>query len=236
MKVTSKILYQELRSVLAPLMKNSGFKTTKGGMLGWNRPTTGGTLSLWFQCDKWGWNERWGSQFTLQFSIAPAASNAMDPAGRFERIGYLLEGFEELDELRIKNNAVIQHLPGTINQQLVTGLLDDGSEYIVDGYKADDHKAIYGRDIWFNYYTIEDVRDWAHYFENNILHYVSLFENEVRSEQGKARVKFNQMISRVQATRDVEGKRAIYEDFVQNETDAKSRLAAQNLLNRLNGM
>jgi len=219
MKITSKMLYQELRSVLAPLMKLSGFKTTKGGMLGWKRPTTGGYLSLWFQCDKWGWNERWGSQFVLQFSIASEPSDAMTPTGRFERIGFLLEGFEELDELRIKNNSVIEHLPGTINHQLVTGILHDGSEYIAEGYKVDNQKAIYGRDIWLNYYSIEDVRDWAHYFEKNLLNYVSLFENEIRSEQGKARVRFDQMMSNVQRTKDVKDKMHIFEGYIESETD-----------------
>jgi len=110
--VTSKQFYQELRSVLAPLMEADGFKRMSQGGLGWTKPCITEHLFLWFQCNKWGWSEVWGSTFTLEFQLAPEAGDAMTFKGRRERIGDLLEGFQELDELRLMNNAIIERLPG----------------------------------------------------------------------------------------------------------------------------
>jgi len=73
--------------------------------------------------------------------------------GRFERIGYLLEGFPELDELRVRSNAVIARLPGTREGRLVERALPDGRSIVLSGAKADAERAIYGRDIWLHYHS-----------------------------------------------------------------------------------
>lgn len=125
------------------MMKRAGFNGLKRGNLGWVRKSANGHLILWFQCNKWGWNDTWGSTFTLEFQMAPQPTDAMTGLGRRERIGYVLEGFEELDELRARNNAVIEKLPGTIRRQLVTGTLPDGTEVVLEGYAVDTKKAVY---------------------------------------------------------------------------------------------
>jgi len=69
MKVGSKDFYREMRLVLAPRMKGEGFSSLEGGRLGWKRPCGSGWLSLWFQCDTWGWDALWGSTFTVEFQV-----------------------------------------------------------------------------------------------------------------------------------------------------------------------
>ncbi len=233
MKITSKMLYGELRSALGPLMKQNGFKSERAGRLGWGRPAANGHLTVFFQCDKWGWDENWGSKFTLEFEITPP-----DPqtGSKFERIGYLLEGFEELDDLRIRNNHVIARLPGTLNDGVVTAPLDDGTEAVVIGERADPEKAVYGRDLWLNYYSMEDVRAWAAYFAGNLLRFVSIFENGTKSAEGKARERFNRMMSNVQKTQNLAEKARIFEGFIASEMDPMFREGAEEWLRHLNGV
>ena len=234
MKITSKTLYQELRVKLAPLLKANGFKVAKGGRLGWAIQRGEKYLSIWFQADKWGWDDIWGSKFTLEFQLSPTSDGSWGhPESRSTRIGHLLEGFPELDEIRRINNQVIENLPGTKNNQVVMGKLHDGSEYIAVGYKTNPLPAIYASDIWMNYYSIDDVRQWATFFESKLLFFVNLFENEIKSEQGKANDRFQRMMCLVQSTKEPHSKIQIFEHFINNESDPTYRANAENWLRTL---
>ncbi len=222
MNITPKTVYRELHAALDPLMKQHGFSNIKTdlGFPGWTRQSRPPShSSVWFQCDKWGWDENWGSKFTLEFEEAPAPFTPTAQNKR-ERIGYLLEGFAELDELRIRNNSVIERLPGTLNGSLVTVPCDDGSEIVVTGERIDTGKAVYGRDIWLNYYSVEDVRAWASYFTGNLLRFIDIFESGMKNQEGKARERFNQMMSAVQRTNSLTEKANILARFIGSETDA----------------
>ena len=233
MKITSKILYRELRNMLGQAMKDAGFGGLKGGYLGWVRPAAGGHLALWFQSDKWGWSDLWGSRFTVEFQMALESSDVLSGKGRRERIGYLLEGFEELDELRLWNNSVIAKLPGTVDGRWVTNSLPDGTEVVVEGYKVDPDKAVYGRDIWLNYYSLDDVGMWGEYFGQRLPRFVSLFENETRSPQGEANLRFHKMMGRVQGAKEPQEKAAILEEFISTERDVHYRVGAEYWLKEL---
>jgi hypothetical protein len=214
-------------------MKREGFNNLKRSSLGWTRKAANGHLFLWFQCDKWGWTDNWGSTFTLEFQLAPKPTDAMTMLGRRERIGHLLEGFEELDELRIRNNLVIERLPGALDGRWLTKAMEDGTQIVVEGYKIDPDKAIYGRDVWMNYYTLEDVRNWASYFERKLSRFISLFENEIRSEEGKANIRFHQMMGRVQNARELQDKASILEEFIRTEQDSHYRSGAIRWLDQI---
>ena len=150
--------------------------------------------------------------------------------GRFERIGYLLEGFEELDELRKKNNTIIERLPGTPGNQAETGAKGDRMEFVAAGFVVDDKPAVYGRDVWMNYYSTDDVREWARYFEKNLLYCIALFEDQKRSPQGLARERFHEMMGRVQAAKELREKILILESYVRIEADEHYRSAAEHWL------
>jgi hypothetical protein len=220
MKVSSKDLYKALRTPLAPEMKAAGFSTIKEGRLGWRR----GSTSLFFQCDKWGWTEDWGSSFTLEFHL-DSVDEPTPKKARFERLGYLLEGFPELDDLRLRKNEIISRLPGTIGNRIVTRDYE-GAEIVVIGEKVNPEPLIYGKDIWLNYHTPSDAHDWGEYFLSNLLRFVSIFENDERSAQGLARRRFNAAMGRVQAEKSFELKAIILEDYKAKESDPFFRSAA----------
>jgi len=233
MKVSSRDLYRELRSALAPVMKGAGFRPLKGSQLGWTRTGDSGTLIVWFQVNKWGWNERWGSTFTVEFQMAPPGALPMSGHGRRQRLGYLLEGFPELDELRLRNNAVIAMLPGTLAGQVVMATLPDGKPFVKEGFLADPAPAVYGRDIWLNYQSLEDARWWGGYFAAKMLRFVSLFENETLSAQGQASARFHAAMGSVQRAKSIEEKAAILEEYLRTETDAHYQAGARQWLSHL---
>ncbi|MDR0274501.1 MAG: hypothetical protein LBI48_04010 [Burkholderiaceae bacterium] len=263
MKVTSKTVYATLRSALAPLMRQNGFKSIKSGRLGWARPMASGTLvRVWFQCDKWGWDKHWGSQFTVEFMLTPASAGTEVLDGwsgkeQFERLGYVLEGFPALDELRIRNNEVIQRLPGTLIEPVVmtpedgkaemeaktatmsNGALTitrqgDSSETIIRGVRVDPEKMVLGRDIWLRYYSVEDVQAWGVYFEQHLPEFISIFENRIKSEAGRARERFDAMMGRVQKAATVAEKVRILEKFIVNEANDTFRSSARTWLEYVN--
>ena len=216
MKVSCKDLYAALRTELAPLLEGLGFTRVKEPRLGWARSTAAGRVAVFFQCDKWGWDESWGARFTVEFERSDPQAQA---GGRADRIGYLLEGFPALDELRRCNNAVIERLPGTTGGKLVVARLPDGTDFVVVGVQADPEPAIYGRDLWLSYHSVEDARQWAGYFKRNLVHFITLFEGGVLSEQRQARARFDACASRVQACRDVEERARMLEAYARAETD-----------------
>jgi len=215
-------------------MKRHGFRSLRSSRLGWGRTSPVGDLTIWFQANKWGWNAAWGSIFTIDFEIIPSAiATGATQKPRQQRIGYLLEGFEEFDELRRMNNVVIQMLPGTIRHEWVTRRLPDGTDVLVQGYKTDPEKAVYGRDLWLNYHSIEDVRAWAAYFAEKLPRFVSRFENEIRSEVGQAADRFHQMMGHVQRTPNLTEKAAILRQYISVEQDQQYQSAAKHYLGRV---
>lgn len=228
--VSSKQFYREFRSVLSPLMKEDGFTRMSGGGVGWSKPCGSEHLFLWFQCNKWGWNPVWGSTFTLEFQMATEASEAMTFKGRRERIGYLLEGFPELDELRRMNNTIIERLPGSINNQAVTVQDDNGKLYALDGFLIDPEPAVYGRDLWLNYYSLEDVQSWAEYFNEKLLDFVAAFAEQRKSAQQLARDRFNTTLGQVQNATDYAERIRLMRSYVEHEPDAYYRAIAARWL------
>jgi hypothetical protein len=215
-------------------MKRHGFKRLKSGYLGWVRTTPQGELTFWFQSNKWGWNDAWGSTFTVDFEFVPSPAGSSSAAKpRQQRIGYLLEGFEELDELRRMNNVVIERLPGTIRREWVTRRLPDGTDVLVEGYKTESQRAVYGRDVWLNYYSIEDVRGWAAYFAEKLARFISLFENGIRSEVGQTVDRFHHVLGEVRRAPTVTEKAAILRQYISAEQDQHCQSAAKHYLKRV---
>jgi len=224
MKITSRDFYREMRGALAAQMKVAGFSSLKGDQAGWQRPAGQGVLALWFQCDKWGWEPVWGSRFNLEFSLREAEGGAGVPAapgraGQSERLGFLVEGCAEMEELRLLNNAVIARLPGTREGKLVLGRLRDGREYVMQGCRADPAPFEVGFDYWLGYHSLEDVRAWAAWFAAKMPRLVGMFESGERSELGQGRRRFDRVIGAAQALPDGDaaGKLALFEAYQREE-------------------
>jgi hypothetical protein len=216
-----------MRTPLGPLMRGNGFRNLEGTQLGWARSSGSEWVLLWFQCDKWGWDAQWGSKFTVEFQQVARLEQAFDLVHRRERIGFVLEGHEVLDEIRRMNNTVIERLPGTLAGSALTAPDGEGSEVVLLGERADSKKSIYGRDLWMNYYSMDDVHAWAAWFERHLPDFVELFEHKRYSPEALARHRFHEMMARVQATPDLDAKIIVLSDHVAAETDAHYRSAAE---------
>lgn len=232
MKISCRDLYAALRPELAPVLQALGFTRAKESRLGWQRCAATGRVAVFFQCDKWGWDELWGARFTVEFERSDPQAQSVE---RVDRIGYLLEGFPELDELRRRNNAIIERLPGTTGGKLVVTRLPDGTDVVAIGERVDPEPAVYGRDVWLNYHSMEDAGQWAGYFRHNLVRFISLFEDGVLSEQRRARMRFDAFASRVQACRDVAERARMIEEYARTETDPHFAAGAQQWLDSLRG-
>jgi hypothetical protein len=151
------------------------------------------------------------------------------PGAKRTRIGFLLEGFPELDELRRIDNGIIETLPGTIGGRIETLPCGDG-EIIVKGLRTDPEPAVYGRDVWLHYHSLDDVGTWSEYFHERLLRFMGMFERGETSAVGEANVRFHAMIGRVQAASTPDAKQRILREFVEIEPDPHYSQAAANWL------
>lgn len=227
MKVTPKVLFRELRATLDAPLAVAGFQLADPA-LGWAKRAGEGFLGVWFQCDKWGWDADWGSSFTVEFQFGPAPVQGISGATG-KRIGYLLEGFPELDELRRRNNEVIARLPGTTDGKLEVLRAGD-TEIVMKGYRVDPAPAVYGRDIWLHYHSVADARAWAGYFRESLAHFIGLFERGELSAEGAATLRYHEAMGRAQAVPTAEEARRILEDYARTEPDAHYSAIARRVL------
>jgi len=235
MAFTSREFYREIKTGLKTLMKDNGFRTAKGMPLGWTRPVDGGSSTVMFQCDKWGWNPLWGSRFTVEFGYEVEPGNPTTSRRRGERLGYLLEGFEELDDLRVRNNEVIESLPGTIKGLPEITTVPGFAPFVSTGYKVDEERAVIGRDLWLNYFSKEDARNWAEYFRGKMLFFLDVFETGTRSDIGLARVRYNELMSEVQRSVGLNEKTRLLRDFLGREASTPFRSEVERWLAAVDG-
>ncbi len=235
MAFTSREFYREIKTGLETVMKENGFRTARGMPLGWTRSVDGGSSTVMFQCEKWGWDPSWGSRFTVEFGFESGPGSSTASRGHGERLGYLLEGFEELDELRIRNNKVIESLPGTNKGLLAITTAPGFAPLVSTGYMVDAERAVIGRDLWLNYFSKEDARAWAEYFKVKMLFFLDLFETGKRSEIGLARVRYNELMSEVQRSAELNEKKRLLRDFLSRETSTPFRSEVEKWLAFVDG-
>ena len=132
-------------------------------------------LTLWFQCDKYGWDALWGSRFTMEMQLG----EPLDPgAGSFSnraRYWHLLTS-EERGVFHAKGNEIIARLPGSLQDAAVSVKDDSGEEIVVLGYKPTSSPPPSGADFWMNYFTESDVEAWAHLLQGVLVPLMARFE------------------------------------------------------------
>jgi hypothetical protein len=223
-KVTSRDFVREMRAALGPVMQAAGYAPVKGGTALWQKEAQAGAAGRVWSChfalDKWGWEPVWGSSFNLEFSLGEVAGARSLGGGRSQRLGMLLEGRAELEELRLANNAVIARLPGTREGRLVTQRLGGGQEIVVQGVRAEPPIEV-GFDYWLNYHGVEDVRQWGAWLAPRMGRFLDWFEADARSPFGEGRRRFDAMLGRVQAlpAGEREAKVELLESYRREETE-----------------
>ena len=179
MKVLCKDLYAELRAVLGAEVKAAGYKRVKGGMLGWTRPAGERHLTFWFQCDKYGWFQDFGSSFTLEFQLAdkPDVGTGLQRRDRF--LGLLEPDDREI--VRTINNRILQGLPPPAPNHPVLMLGEELRGWFMSAYKPEPQPYPAKRDVWLHYAAPEHVTQWAQFFKPRLAAMLERFEARHRA-------------------------------------------------------
>lgn len=166
MKISSRDLYKKMNEHLSVELKNRGYQRAKGGVLGWCKPCGNNYIVFWFQCDKWGWDESWGSSFTIEFQISSSKEIAAGSFTERERMTRML-GDHDLELMRQRNDAVIKSTDG-FKQNFLKTMEMDGLIIPISGKMVSTEPYQRNCDYWFNYYTYDDVEFWSKFFVERV--------------------------------------------------------------------
>jgi len=130
--VTANEAYRILRSVVGPWFCSSGFKAAKN-YLTYQKRVGDRYFSVRFQCHHQGWEKHNGSSFIVLVQLTDG------PDIDYARLARLTEylGLEQLELIRARQSRILASVPQPPKP-----------------YKASD-------DIWYRYFTEDDVRAWA---------------------------------------------------------------------------
>ena len=155
-------VYRELRRVVAPRMKQLGFRRAKFGYLGYIRPFAAREIIVWFQCYGAPWSEWEGSSFCVNICVL-RSSDRVDPDDWNQRLWFLLNRCERQEFVRLTNRVIAKFDPASA-VALMQELFPRNREL---------HRAVARRlsplkrvpvlmvEQWHRYYDSEDVRMWG---------------------------------------------------------------------------
>jgi hypothetical protein len=102
-------LYQLLAAELRPSLSQHGFKKLRGSRLAFQRAVRDTYQTVWFQCDKYGWDPHAGSRFFANFTVSP--SPTFDTHARHDERLFLFLTDAELAGARDFRDAVVARIP-----------------------------------------------------------------------------------------------------------------------------
>ena len=154
-------LYRHLRSSLAEWFRAHGFKRAPRAQLGWHADG----VFIWFQCDKWGWDQYAGSSFFVNFQVGGSAEPWNAPTERLQH--FLTE--PELEVMRTLQNDVIRKLrlppPEYIAAFRAAASKASDPEGLVDGllipFRPVEEPFRSNQDVSLRYFDGDDVQRWA---------------------------------------------------------------------------
>jgi hypothetical protein len=105
----AKELYRFLDSELKPLLAKYGFKKQRASRLVYQRTVADTYHSVWFQCDKYGWDAVSGGKFFVNFTVSET-TDVEGPRRRDERLNFFLTD-AELVFARKHNDEIVSRIP-----------------------------------------------------------------------------------------------------------------------------
>jgi hypothetical protein len=102
-------LYRLVAAEVGPPLVARGFKKLRGSRLAFQRVVRNTYLTVWFQCDKYGWDPHTGSRFFANFTVTP--SPTYDVLGRHDQRLFFFLTEAELAGARDFRNAVVARIP-----------------------------------------------------------------------------------------------------------------------------
>jgi hypothetical protein len=164
----AKELYRELESALKPWLTTYGFKKKTASRLLCQKLVGDKYHTVWFQCDKYGWDAYAGGKFYVNFTV----SESPDPeagARRDERLNYFLTD-AELVSARDYQDEVIERIPKppesyfetlqaqfSKHSELPTELVDTVRSY----FEPTPLPYQRHQDFSVRYWEASDVKGWA---------------------------------------------------------------------------
>ncbi|MDP9278090.1 MAG: hypothetical protein M3P00_01580 [Gemmatimonadota bacterium] len=167
-QMKAKELYRELESALKPWMTNHGFKKQRASRLLFQKVVGDIYHTVWFQCDKWGWDPLAGGKFFVNFTV----SESRDPesgARRDERLNYFLTD-AELVFARDFRDAIVGRIPKPPESYFETLQAQWGkyaasaaelAETVRSEFEPETMPYRRNHDFTLRYWQARDVRGWA---------------------------------------------------------------------------
>jgi hypothetical protein len=152
-------VYALLKEGLGPWFKASEFKRADT-LLSWTRPHGDLHIAVWCQVSQDGWDRYAGSQFVVEFQLAPEP--IVGVGGSRQRLAAFLNAEQRESARRIQNEVIaslqvppkthpaLQVSPGTTKSYLAK------FNSVVVPYPE-------GHDIWLRYIRLEHVSRWAQF-------------------------------------------------------------------------
>ena len=164
----AKELYRVLQTELGPGLEKTGFKKQRSSRLTYQRLVGDNYQTVWFQCDKYGWDSYSGGSFFVNFTVAGSPDvDAVD--SREERLNYFLTD-SELVRARDYRDEVVARIPKPPEsyfealEAAFAKTADSASSLVmtVRGY-FEPEPMPYRRhqDFALRYWQPEDVKGWA---------------------------------------------------------------------------
>jgi hypothetical protein len=129
-------------------------------MLAFERASSDGkeVLTFWFQCSQDGWDRFTGSQFTVEFQIAPEPGPGHGP--KRERFFRLLTP-DERERVRLLQNRVIEKLEQPPPEHWAHTADPGLKSFYFAGFTPLTEPYSPSQDVWLRYVEEADVRQWA---------------------------------------------------------------------------
>ena len=163
-------LYQLLDARLRPLFAERVFKKKRQSRLTYQRLIGDKYQSVWFQCDKYGWDSYAGGQFFVNFTVS-ATPDVEAGARRDERLNSFLTD-AELEKARAYRDQIVSRIPKppeSYFEQLRAGFAKsvgaESAETLLETVRSqfEPERMPYRRnhDMRLRYWLPEDVEGWA---------------------------------------------------------------------------
>jgi hypothetical protein len=163
-------LYRVLQTELQSSLEKSGFRKVRSSRLTYQRPAGDIYQTIWFQCDKYGWDAYAGSSFFVNFTVSGSPEvDAIDR--REERLNYFLTD-AELVRAREFHDEVVARIPkppesyfAMLEAAFAKSVSADSASSLVTTVRGyfEPEPIPYRRnqDFSLRYWEPEDVRGWA---------------------------------------------------------------------------
>jgi hypothetical protein len=168
--VKAKDLYRLLQIEVGPNLEMSGFRKVRASRLTYQRSAGDIYQTIWFQCDKYGWDAYAGGSFFVNFTVSGSPDvDAIDR--REERLNYFLTD-SELVRAREYHDEVVARIPKppesyfeTLEAGFAKSVPAESASRLVTTVRGyfEPEPIPYRRnqDFGLRYWEPEDVRGWA---------------------------------------------------------------------------